>query len=269
VGLSDWLRSFRKRGAPQLEPFMEALAMGGGADVRRRFFAALLRSRLILPSPGLAATGLPMNTKVRPVEDVTINLIATEAPDGSQGLVAFTSELALRAWRPVGCPYVELVGSEVIRMALHSELKSIVINPRGPTGGYVSHAELLALAEGSDAAAPSTVRNLPPGSIQLHPLRAPPSRELADLVMTTAAGLPQIRAVWILDATIGNAPPHRMVVVEHAVGVDPQSFVPALMERLQTVLGNGEYLDCLPVPSGHGLVGAARATARPLFSRGG
>jgi hypothetical protein len=72
--------------------------------------------------------------------------------------------------------------------------------------------------------------------------------------MIIAAGLEQIRAVRILDATIGNA---------------PENYVPALMARLQTVLGKGEYLDCLPVASGQGLIAAAWGIAVPIFSRAG
>lgn len=126
---------------------MAALAAGGGKDARRRFFTAFMRSRLIVPSPGLAASGLPMNAGPRPVGDVRINLVGIEAPDGGNGLVVFTSEQALRRWRPVGCPYVEVAGAEAVKMAMRPELGSIVVNPSGPARVHVARAELVALAE--------------------------------------------------------------------------------------------------------------------------
>jgi hypothetical protein len=129
---------------------MAELAAGGGQDVRRRFLAAFVRGRVIVPSPGLAASGLQMNAGPQPAGDVRINLVGMEGPDGSNGLVVFTSEQTLRSWRPVGCPYVEVAGAEAVNMALRSELGSIVVNPSGPARVHVARAELVALAEGAN-----------------------------------------------------------------------------------------------------------------------
>ena len=247
---------------------MDELAAGGGKDVRRRFFAALVRSRLIVPSPGLAASGLQMNAGPQRADNAKINLVGVEAPDGTKGLIVFTTEQALQKWRPVGCPYVEVVGAQVVQMALRSGLKSVVVNANGPTRGLISQAELFALAEGSDATEPKAPRKLPPGSIRLHPLSTPLSSELTETVTSSAAGLPQIRAIWILDATVRNAPPRRIVLVEHAPGVDHASDVATLMTSFQKRLAPGEFVDCMPLASGDALLGMAADVGPPVFSRG-
>lgn len=257
----------RRRGSPGLEPLIAAMANGGGTEQRKRFFAALRRSNLILPSPGLEAKGLPMNAVVQAQSEVAINLIATEAPDGSRALVAFTSEGALQAWRPVGCPYVEIQALQVVGMALRSNFGSIVINPRGPAGGYLSQAELLVLAEGGNPAILSGERQLPKGSVRLSSPSGAVPPHLIETLKTTAATLPAIRSAWILDLQIGAGAPHAGIVLEQIAGADPKALVPAVMSPLQALLAKGEYLDCLPLPPGHELLQAARAAAPPVFRR--
>jgi hypothetical protein len=267
MGLWDWIRGRGPRGARELEPIIAALANGGGAEVRRRFFAAFAESRLIVPSPGLEAAGVPMNARVEPQRDVKINVVGSEAPDGSKGLVAFTSEKALLAWRPVGCPYVELRAPDIVSLALRSDLRSIIVNPAGPVGGYVSYAELTALAEGADPAAPAATRTLPADSFRVTSLRRAASPDFLAAIAVAARNLAEVEAIWFVELTIGRGAPHPAIIIQHVPGASPDQFVPPIMTTVQGFLGHNEYVDCLPLARGRPLLDQARAAGSAVFER--
>jgi hypothetical protein len=90
--------------------------------------------------------------------------------------------------------------------------------------------------------------------------------ELIEIVKTTSATLPAIRAVWILDVIIGSGEPQLAIIVELAPGSVPSQLAPALMIQVQTRLAKGEYVDCLPLLPGMPLLETARKLASPVFA---
>jgi len=75
-----------------------------------------------------------------------IRFIATTGPDEKPAMLAFTSEAALLAWRPVGCRYTVLSAIDVFGLAAQSGMSTVVINPRGPVGGFLTRPEFLPLS---------------------------------------------------------------------------------------------------------------------------
>jgi hypothetical protein len=247
---------------------MRALAAGGGAADRRRFHEALLRAQLIIPSPGLQATGLPMNAAVRTDQEVNLNLIGVEAPDGGRAMLGFTSEAALLAWRPVGCPYLSMPVPEALAMALGAGFGSLVINPRGPAGGWIPEAELRALAEGKVPAGTVEEMRIPAGrSFALGRPARPVPAELQQALLAAVEPRAEVRAAWILQVAIGGEDPHLCVILESTPGTVPGEFVPAIMETVQVVVPDGECVDCVAQPPGGEFVATARQTSPPLFTR--
>jgi hypothetical protein len=248
---------------------MRALAKGADGKARRRFFEALLRAKLIVPSPELEAGAHPVDAEHRLLEPATINIVGTTAPDGSRGLIALTSEAALLAWRPVGCPYAELPARDVFAMALRGGFGSLVLNPSGPAGGFVKEDELRALAEGQVPGGPIERQRLGRGTeIAMGAPVRPVPPGLLEEVRAQAEARPEVRGAWIVQLAVGDDAPHLCVVLEHAPGANPETFVPPLMAAVEAVLPPGEAVDCLPQPTGGSILPMARTTVPPAYLRG-
>ncbi|MBI5499915.1 MAG: enhanced serine sensitivity protein SseB C-terminal domain-containing protein [Deltaproteobacteria bacterium] len=269
MGWLDKLRGKRSPGAQHLEPMMRALAAGGDEATRREFYEALLRARLIVPSPGLAPGGPAVDAEHRLEHGATINILGTEAPDGSRGMIVLTSEAALLAWRPVGCPYVELGARDVFTMALGSGFGSVVVNPCGPSGGLIPQGELQALAEGRLPKMPVQRVRIEKGTRMAlgMPVRPIPPA-LLETGRAQAEARPEVRAAWVLQLAVGVEAPHLCVVLEHEAGANPEEFVPPLMAAVQAVLPAGDCVDCIPSPPGGVEVAMAREAAPAVFTRG-
>lgn len=87
---------------------MIMLARGGDRRNWKKFFERLVAGCLIVPSPGAEPIGH--------TDGAQIHLMVRDAPDGSSGLIVFTSEDALRAWRQVGCPYFDMPSLKAINL---------------------------------------------------------------------------------------------------------------------------------------------------------
>lgn len=129
---------------PDLIGAMAGVATGDGPEARRRLYAALLGSTLLVlvtPEKGenrLAGPGRPFKA------------YAVLAGDGRRLLPVFTDEPTLRAWPPPpGLGYMAMEGPALFSMALKGGLGGLIINPGGPTGGEVTHQELSILGQGS------------------------------------------------------------------------------------------------------------------------
>ncbi len=246
---------------------MEALARGGGPDVRARFFRSLLCSRLLVPSPGLKP-GLDPRACTGRETDVATNadFVESSAPDGSRGMVVFTDEQALLVWRPTGCPFTTLPASDVFGMALAAQLASLVFNPANPIAGYVSRYELLALAEGRVPPPLGKNEAMQASGLQLRRLDHEIPTALKELISAVGPTLIEVRAVWLLALTIERGESHLCVVIDHRPGANPDTFVPPLMTQIQTLLRPGEYVDCIPMPSGSELLQQAWDASVPIFA---
>src|SRR5262245_11939629 len=133
MGLFDrWLKKSDALDNRVLDGCMGALAQGDSLEKRRALYAALRTSRLMLATPG-ADEGAGPSDGTRP-----IRFIATQDADGTSMMLAFTSEAALLAWRPVGCTYTVLSARDVFGLALKAQMQTILINPSGPAGGRLA-----------------------------------------------------------------------------------------------------------------------------------
>jgi len=221
---------------------MLAVAQGDSPEKRRALYAALRKSTLILATPGAPADGKTHisdgNTQIR--------FIANTDNTGKVALLAFTSEAALLAWRPVGCTYTALPATAVFSLAVEQQMDSIVINPRGPTGGFLTRREILALAEGWDPS--EEKQSISKGTkVLIAPPAIPPSEEFLAALRTRSQAMPTVRGLYLVTGTIGDGEPHYLVGVELGPGANPDVIIPALLQAVQPMIGEGEYLDFIPL----------------------
>jgi SseB protein N-terminal domain/SseB protein C-terminal domain len=244
-----------------LEDLMRALGAGVEPARLSRFYGALLESRLLLPTPALEAQGLTVGRAHVAGEETTIRFVAQRDAEGRGVLVAFTSDAAVRAWRPAGCDTIALAARDLFTMAVRAGLHSAVLNPAGPSGGAIAHSALLSLAEGVVPAAdgdPAGARRVDPGRIALErPSTAPPA-PLVERVRAQLAASPAIRAAYFVRARIGDGEPHAMLALELDGGAAPDAVIPPFVSGVQPALPAGEYLDVLPLGPEGPLLAAAR-----------
>ena len=82
----------------KLDRYMTAAARPGASpQTLQELYRALLSSRLILATPGLSASQTPMD------DGAKVRFVSTTAPQGESAMLLFSSDAALRAWRPSGC----------------------------------------------------------------------------------------------------------------------------------------------------------------------
>src|SRR5207237_10666005 len=95
-----------------------------------------------LATPGLSASQTSTD------DGAKVRFVSATAPQGGSAMLLFSSDAALRAWRPSGCDTLIVPAKELFGMALRSGPDAVVINPRGPAGGVIDKRALAALAEG-------------------------------------------------------------------------------------------------------------------------
>jgi hypothetical protein len=269
--LSGLLGGRRKLSNPKLEHLMENLARGDTPEGRRHFYRELLRCRLALATPGRAAR----EPQSHPTgQGMTIHFVAATGPDGGQAMLAFSSGEALLAWRPVGCDHVVAEAKALFGMAVGSAaLSTIVINPKGPrSGGYLTRPEFSALAQGRLPELPSAGRietfDVAPGMpITFAPPAIMLDAKLVAVLCDAAARHPPVKAVHLVVVGFGAEPPRNVVAVEHAPGEDPERVITPLLHAIQPIVGEGAFLDMLPVATGSGNAEEARKTGSLLFER--
>lgn len=246
----------------RLEALMGDLSRAPTPALLARFYTALLDSRLLLPTPGLAAQGLAGGQTFVAGAETSIRFVAQRDAEGRGVLLAFTSAAAVTAWRPVGCDTLALGARDLFAMAVRAGLHSAVLNPKGPAGGAIAHAALLSLAEGIVPAAdgdPTGARRVETGRITLEAPAAPPPAPLVERVRAQLAAAPAIVAVYFVLARIGDGEPHAMLALELAGGAAADVVSPPFVRGMQGALPAGEYLDVLPLGADGPLLAAARA----------
>src|SRR5260370_6452203 len=131
MGLFDWFSKNRPLRNDALDRLMGALARDDTREGRQDLYRELLKSRLILPTPGISARQTPLQPGSK------IGFISRAGPQGKSAMLVFSSDEALRAWRPVGCDHIIAPAPELFGMALRSGLDSVMVNTRGPAGGVI------------------------------------------------------------------------------------------------------------------------------------
>ena len=127
----------------RLEDYMRALARDVEPARLSKFYAALLKSRLLLPTPALEAQDFVLGRAYVAGEDTTIRFVTQRDAEGRGVLLAFTSDAALRAWRPAGCDTILLGARDLFAMAVSAGMHSAVLNPAGPAGGAIDRKSVV------------------------------------------------------------------------------------------------------------------------------
>ena len=124
-------------------------------------------------------------------------------------------------------------------------IETVIINPNGPAGGYLTRSEIAALAEGLNpgAAAQDAAKE---GFVLTPPEPAPPEGWIA-LLRSQARTMSAVRGLFVATASIGGGPPHYLVGVDLAAGAQPDAEIPALMQAIQSNVKEGSYVDFIPL----------------------
>jgi hypothetical protein len=236
MGLFDWFSKNRPLRNDALDQLMGALARNDTREGRQALYRELLKSRLILPTPGMSArpTPLPPGSAIR--------FVSTTGPQGGSAMLVFSSDEALRAWRPAGCDHIIAPARELFGMALRSGLDSVMVNPRGPAGGVIDRLALAALAEG----------RVPPGEaaevfrvgagqkMVLGLPKTPPKDALLAALRAQCARVQEVRAAWLLQVSIEGGEPHLLLALELDDGAPEQGVMDRVMEGVKPALGAGD-----------------------------
>jgi hypothetical protein len=226
-----------------LEQVFRDLAQSDTPERRRTLYKLLLEGTLILATPHED----PTNRSRTSDGSLQIGFIATSDANGKPAMLAFTSEAALLAWRPAGCTYTSLAARDVFRMALQKEMETIVVNPNGPSGGYLTRLEFTTLAEGLFPDSPS--QNVPSGGIAIaSPSPLPPEEWLASL-RRHARAMTSIRGLYLVNASINGGPHHYLMGIDLASGAKPDDAIPPFLESIRPTIESGAYVDFVPLGS--------------------
>lgn len=253
---------------PHLITAMDQVARNDNAQTRRVLYEGLLEAIFLLP----------VTERLNQVEgwqiaqqETPIQLVVTQEK-GETVMLAFTDTAALVRWRPAGCAYVGMPAADVFRLAIKNGFASVVVNVAGPTGGRITRREFQFLAEGIvPGRAQSAVMA---GEVQqqtaayLGAPSRPPTEALIDAIATGLDGHQPIKAAYLFQVKIGQGEPHLMLgLVPGGVFTKEQAefVVRDLMERLNPVLGDGEYLDCTVLDASW--LKDVQRLVRPVFQR--
>ena len=247
----------------KLDRYMTAAARPGASpQTLQELYRALLSSRLILATPGLSASQTPMD------DGAKVRFVSTTAPQGESAMLLFSSDAALRAWRPSGCDTLIAPAKELFGMAIRSGLNAVVINPRGPAGGVIDKRALAAIAEGRvpplDEKDPFRVTE---GNMVLDLPRTPPRGPLVEAVRAECKHAADIRAAYFLEASIEAGASHLLLALELSDGAPAQDIARRLMESVKLVLGTSEYIDVMPMAAGSEQSKRLAKLAPPFFNR--
>jgi hypothetical protein len=235
-----------------LDQVLRKLATDDSPKIRERFYRELLDSRLFLATPGAAvAEEVPVNCPITNEKEDGIGFIATNGPDGKPAMIVFTGQAGFEAWQTEGCECVEMPSGEIFKLAINNQINSIVINPRGPFGGFITQREIRALAEGSipgeyrDGLSPQQISK--DSKMVLGKPILPPRNSLVSEVRKQAENHPEISAAYIVQGVIGNGEPHLIIALQMIAGASVDKVVPPIAQSVQKILTPGEYVDFYPL----------------------
>jgi len=273
-----FLDRFRRPKEPAPDPgsklleLMHGLSESDTPQKRTVFYRELLASSLRIAVP--AATtwqGLPEGESVASKE-TPIRFIANPGPDGKPGMLVFTGDDAVLAWREAGCETIELEVPELSRLALQAGMEYLIINVSGPSGGLLGPNELAALAKGQ-VPRPSPLgekESLPPDEhIQLSRPPAAPSTAMNAALRAEAAHRKQILSAYLVEGSFAGAPPRLLLAMELEHGTDPDKVIPAFLESvLARMISSGlKPPDVIPVEPGSALLSAAKESGYQVYYR--
>ncbi len=253
---------------PQLIRAMDQVARNDNTQTRSIPHERLLEAVLLLP---VAERPNQVEGWQTAQQETPIQLIVTQ-DKGETVMLAFTDTAGLLRWRPAGCAFVGMPAADVFPLAIASRFASIVVNVAGPTGGRITRREFQFLAKG---VLPGKAESaMMAGQVQQQTVAylgapsLPPRKALIDAVATGLDGHQPIKAAYLFQFKIGQGEPHLMLgLVPGGVLTKEQAefVVRDLMERLNPVLGDGEYLECMVLDASW--LKDVQRFVRPVFQR--
>lgn len=264
-----------RKGGSDLTRAMKRVAEADGPETRDALYKQLLLANVLLPKPGDPedpAVGAAVMLK----GGSYLRIMTTRNLEGQQVMIAFTDPGALLAWRPEGSNYIALRAQDAFSIALANNLVGVIINPRGPVGGLLTHREIVTLAEGilpkpeSGETSPISVLTLPHGAKAL--VGAPTGENSSALAIQFGKLLEthsEISSAYLFETAIGHGKRHLALglVFEDSVLEDREiEVIKAISGQITPAVEPGEYVDLVTLDKGH-LLETVRAVGLPLIGR--
>jgi SseB protein N-terminal domain len=145
--------------------------------------------------------------------------LATVAGDDGPVLPVFTRTDGLLAWRPHGYTPVAVTGRALFEMAARYKTARIEVNPASVPRGWISRAEIEALAQGRLPLGP-TEELAPAGEMKVGPPAVRPPDALIEAARRALDAQPEAVAGWLFAAVHGDGPAQLMVGVQLTRGLD-------------------------------------------------
>jgi hypothetical protein len=241
VAVPFW-RSGRDRGAHEptadhqasleVEGAMRRVAEQDTPENRRALFELLLASTLLAATPDASSAGTEQG-------------LATITGEDGPSLPVFTRIEALLAWRPTGYAPVALTGRTLFETAARYKTAKIEVNPASVPRGWISRAEIDALAHGQVPRGPSGRPEPAPPNEPGHEHQAAPAYErgqahepapayepaverpsvrppeaLIEAARRALEAQPHAVAGWLFATVAASGPAQLMVGVQLADGLD-------------------------------------------------
>jgi hypothetical protein len=229
----------------EVEGAMRRVAEQDTPENRTALFELLLGATLLAATPDSNSAGAEPGLAMITGED-------------GPTLPVFTRIEAMLAWRPTGYAPVALTGRTLFETAARYKTAKIEVNPASVPRGWISRAEIEALAHGRVPLGPSgqpAAGNEPASPTELKLARATvrPPEALIEAARRALVAQPHALAGWIFETVQAAGPPQLMVGVELARGLDQTSVeetMQAIVEetwarsadahRLKFMLVNGD-----------------------------
>ncbi len=200
---------------PELHITLQALVDEDTPARRADFYQALLRSVLILPSDAPISETTEQRTLTA---DSQLKLVAFQNQDGGIVIPAFTDEDSVLAWRPEGTPYVALRAPDFLALIARHPTAEVILNLAGPVRGYLTRAELEALAQSQMPQPEAVVKTskLAVGQVLVTAPEAPLDTLLHAALQQTLARYPEITAAYYFTLKGGQGESRDIIGVRFA-----------------------------------------------------
>jgi len=208
---------------------MRRVAEQDTPENRRALFELLLGATLLAATPEASSAATEQG-------------LATTTGEDGPALPVFTRIEALRDWRPTGYSPVALTGRTLFETAARYKTAKIEVNPASVPRGWISRAEIEALAHGQVPLGPSgqpapahgsgPVEELgPTGQPGPAPAYEPsverpsvrPPEALIEAARRALAAQPHAVAGWLFATVPASGPAQLMVGVQLADGLDRET----------------------------------------------
>lgn len=219
---------------------MRSVVEDDTSDHRRALFDLLLSSTLLAVTPDVARLpGAPEGQS---------SLTTLESEDGPV-LPVFTNVEAIRAWRQTGYRPVALPGRTLFQTAARYKTAKVEVNPGSVPRGWISRAEIEALAQGRIPVGPVRQRTEPIRDKVQRPAVRPPEA-LIEAARRALQSHPETVAAWLFAMLVGDGPAQLTVGVELVGGLDEAASCAAIqriVEETWARSSDAEQLKFIPV----------------------